>query len=186
MDTKQILSHAEQEMKKAVDHCLIEFAKIRTGRASTNLLDSVRVDYYGQMVPLSQVASVTTPDATMILVQPWEKNLVPVIDRAIKAANLGLNPNNDGTVIRLPIPPLNEERRKELAKVARKAAEDSKVGVRNARREAMEALKHAEKDEHMSEDIRKAGEADVQKVTDRYITEIDKHLAEKEKDIMSV
>lgn len=186
MDTKQILSDAEQEMKRAVDHCLIEFAKIRTGRASTNLLDSIRVDYYGQMVPLSQVASLTTPDATMILVQPWEKNLVPVIDRAIKAANLGLNPNNDGAVIRLPIPPLNEERRKELAKVARKAAEDSKVGVRNARRDGMDALKHAEKDEHMSEDTRKAGEADVQKLTDRYIAEIDKHLADKEKDILSV
>lgn len=186
MDVKQILSDAESEMKKAIDHCHIEFAKVRTGRASTSLLDSVRVDYYGQMVPLSQVATVTTPDATMLLVQPWEKNMVAPIDRAIQAANLGLNPSNDGAVIRLPIPPLNEERRKELAKVAKKVAEDSKIGVRNARRDAMEALKKAEKEEHMSEDMRKGGEADVQKLTDRYVAEVERLLAEKEKDILSV
>lgn len=186
MDVKEILQHAEQIMQKAIDHCHIEFAKIRTGRASASLLDSVRVDYYGQPVPLSQVASVSTPDATMLLVQPWEKNMVGPIDRAIQAANLGLNPSNDGTVIRLPIPSLNEERRKDLVKVARKVAEDSRIGVRNARRDAMESLKKAEKDQHMSEDMRKGGEGDVQKATDRYIGEIDRLLAEKEKDIMSV
>lgn len=186
MEVNQILKAAEDEMRKAIDHCHIEFAKIRTGRASTNLLDAIRVDYYGQMVPLSQVASVSTPDATMILVQPWEKKLVPVIDKAIQAANLGLNPASDGTIIRLPIPPLNEERRRELAKVAKKVAEDSRIGVRNARRDAMDALKKAEKDEHMSEDMRKGGEADVQKLTDRYIEEVDRILAEKEKDILAV
>ena len=186
MDIKQILDTAEQVMKKAVDHCHIELAKIRTGRASTSLLDAVRVDYYGQMVPLSQVASVSIPDATMILVQPWEKKLVPMIDRAIQAANIGINPTSDGTVLRLPIPPLNEERRRELVKMTKKVAEDSKIGVRNARRDAMESLKRAEKDEHMSEDVRKGGEADVQKLTDRYIDEIDRTLAEKEKDIMTV
>lgn len=173
-------------MKKAAEHCHIEFAKIRTGRASTSLLDSVRIDYYGQMVPLSQVATVTTPDATMIMVQPWEKNLIASIDRAIQQANLGLNPNNDGSVIRLPIPPLNEERRRELVKVARRIAEESRVGVRNARRDAMDSLKKAEKDEHMSEDARKSAEADTQKMTDRYIAEIDKALHDKEQDIMSV
>jgi ribosome recycling factor len=186
MEVNQILKAAEDEMRKAIDHCHIEFAKIRTGRASTNLLDAIRVDYYGQMVPLSQVASVSTPDATMILVQPWEKKLVPVIDKAIQAANLGLNPASDGSIIRLPIPPLNEERRRELAKVAKKVAEDSRIGVRNARRDAMDALKKAEKDEHMSEDMRKGGEADVQKLTDRYIEEVDRILAEKEKDILAV
>jgi len=186
MEVQQILDAAEQVMRKAVEHCHIEFAKIRTGRASTSLLDSIRVDYYGQMVPLSQVATVTTPDATMILVQPWEKKLVSVIDRAIQAANLGLNPTNDGTVIRLPIPPLTEERRRELAKMAKKVAEDSKIGVRNARRDAMDMLKKAEKEEHMSEDVRKGGEADVQKLTDRYIDEVDRILADKEKDILSV
>ncbi len=186
MEVKQILNEAEQEMKRAIEHCHIEFAKIRTGRASANLLDSVRLDYYGQMVPLSQVATVTTPDATMIVVQPWEKQLIGPIDRAIQAANLGLNPTNDGSVIRLPIPPLTEERRKELAKMAKKVAEDCKVGVRNARRDAMEALKKAEKDEHMSEDMRKGGEADVQKLTDRFVAEVERHLADKEKDILSV
>jgi ribosome recycling factor len=186
MEIKEILGTTEASMRKAIDHCSIEFAKLRTGRASVSLLDSIRVEYYGQQVPLSQVASVTTPDATQILVQPWEKNLIGPIEKSIQVANLGLNPTNDGTMIRLPIPPLTEERRRELAKMAKKIAEDSKVGVRNARRDAMEMLKKAEKDEHMSEDARKAGEADVQKLTDRYIAEIDKHYSDKEKDILSV
>lgn len=186
MEIKEILTEAETSMRKAIDHCSIEFAKLRTGRASVNLLDSIRVDYYGQQVPLSQVASMSTPDATQIIVQPWEKNLLGPIEKAIKAANLGLNPTNDGVLIRLPIPPLTEERRRELAKVARKIAEDSRVGVRNSRRDAIEALRKSEKDEHMSEDARKAGEIDVQKLTDRYIAEIEKHLADKEKDILSV
>jgi ribosome recycling factor len=186
MDVKTILQHAEEGMKKAIDPAHIEFAKIRTGRASTSLLDSIRVDYYGQMVPLSQISSISTPDATMIVVQPWEKNMIGPIDRAIQAANLGLNPNNDGTVLRLPIPPLTEERRKDLAKMAKKIAEESKVGVRTARRDSMEMLKKAEKDEHLSEDIRKGGEADVQKLTDKYIAEVDKALAEKEHDILTV
>lgn len=173
-------------MKKAIDHCHIELGKIRTGRASTSLLDSIRIDYYGSMVPLSQVASVTTPDATVIVVQPWEKPLINTIDRAIQAANLGLNPSNDGSVIRLPIPPLTEERRRELVKVAKKVAEESKVGIRNARRDAMDMLKKAEKDEHLSEDMRKTGEADIQKLTDRFISEVDRIVADKEKDIMSV
>ncbi len=186
MEVKEILASAEEEMKKAIDHCHIEFGRIRTGRASTSLLDSVRVDYYGQMVPLSQVATVTTPDATMILVQPWEKKLVQAIDRAIQAANLGMNPTSDGNVIRLPVPPLTEERRKEMVKMARKVGEDSKIGVRNARRDAMDLLKKAEKDQQMGEDMRKGGEADVQKLTDRYIEEVDRILADKEKDIMAV
>ncbi len=173
-------------MQRAVEHCHIELGKIRTGRASTGLVDSVRVDYYGQMVPLSQVASVSTPDATMILIQPWEKKLVPAIDRAIQAANLGMSPSSDGNVIRLPVPPLTEERRRELAKVARKVGEDSKVGVRNARRDAMDLLKKAEKEENMSEDIRKGGESDVQKLTDKYIEELDRMIADREKDIMAV
>jgi ribosome recycling factor len=186
MDVKEILAATEAEMNKAIEHCHIELAKVRTGRASTSLLDSIRVDYYGQAVPLSQIASVSTPDATMIIVQPWEKNMIQPIDRAIQQANIGLNPNNDGTVIRLPIPSLNEERRKELVKVAKRVAEESRVGVRNARREAIDSLKKAEKDEHMSEDMRKNGEADVQKLTDKFIAEVDKILHDKESDIISV
>lgn len=186
MEIKEILTSTEDDMRKAIEHCMIEFAKIRTGRASSSLLDSVRVDYYGQMVPITQVASVSTPDATVIVVAPWEKNMIGAIDKSIQAANLGMNPTNDGVVIRLPIPPLTEERRKDLAKVAKKVAEESKVGVRNARRDAMELLKHAEKEEGMSEDTRKGGEAEVQKLTDRYIAEIEKHFADKEKDITTV
>lgn len=186
MEIKEILSTAEASMRKAVEHCHVEFGKLRTGRASVSLLDTVRVDYYGQLVPLSQIASVSTPDATQILVQPWEKNMLGPIEKAIKAANLGLNPTNDGTIIRLPIPPLTEERRRELAKLAKKISEESKVGVRTARRDAMEQLKKAEKDEHLSEDARKGGEVDVQKLTDRYIAELDKHYQDKEKDILSV
>src|SRR5688500_7832406 len=131
MEIKEILHDAEEAMKKAIEHCSIEFGRLRSGRASTSLLDAVRVDYYGQMVPLTQVSSVTTPDATQILVQPWEKNMIGPIEKAINAANIGLNPTNDGTTIRLPIPPLTEERRRELAKMAKKVSEDSKVGVRN-------------------------------------------------------
>lgn len=186
MDVKEILNHAEEQMHKAVEHCHMELAKLRTGRASANLLDSVRVEYYGNMSRLADVATVSTPDATMIVVQPWEKNLVGPIDRAIQAANLGLNPTNDGIVIRVPIPSLTEERRKDLVKMAKKYAEDSRVGVRNARREAMEALKRAEKEISLSEDSRKSAEADVQKLTDRYIAEVDKVLVEKEKDILTV
>jgi len=186
MDVNTILHNAEDDMKRACDHCHIEFAKIRTGRASTSLLDSVRVEYYGQQVPISQVASISTPDATMIMVQPWEKNMVGPIDRAIQQANLGMNPNNDGVVIRLPIPALNEERRRDLVKVAKKVAEESRVGVRNVRRDAIEVLRKAEKDEHMSEDARKGGEGAIQKLTDRFIAEIDKALHDKEQDIMSV
>jgi len=186
MEIKDILNAADAAMKKAVEHCHVEFGKLRTGRASVALLDSVRADYYGQAVPLSQVATVSTPDATQIIVQPWEKNMVGPIEKAIKAANLGLNPTNDGVVIRLPIPPLTEERRREIAKMAKKISEESKVGVRTARREAMETLKKAEKDEHLSEDARKGGEADVQKLTDKYIAELEKHLHDKEKDILAV
>lgn len=186
MEISEIISSAKAGMDKAVDHARIELNKIRTGRASVSMLDSVQVDYYGAMTPLSQVATVSTPDATVIVVQPWEKNMVQPVERAIQAANLGLTPNNDGSVIRLAIPPLTEERRREIAKQAKSVAEDSKVGVRNARREAMEKLKKAEKDEHLSEDLRRGGEEDVQKITDKYIAEIEEMFAAKEKDIMTV
>ena len=186
MEVRAILSEAEAGMKKAIDHAQIELNKIRTGRASTSMLDSVVVDYYGTPTPLAQVASVATPDATVVTVQPWEKALLEPIERAINMANLGLTPNNDGTMIRLPIPPLTEERRKEIAKHAKAVAEESKIGVRNARREAMEALKKAEKEEHLSEDLRRDGEVDVQSLTDRYVKMIDELFTAKEKDIMTV
>lgn len=186
MEIKDVLKEAEDGMKRAVDHCRIELTKTRTGRASASMLDSIHVDYYGTPTPLSQVASVSTPDATMILVQPWEKTMVGPIERAIMAANIGLNPNNDGTVIRLPVPPLTEERRREIAKHAKHILEESKVGIRNARRDAMERLKKAEKEEHLSEDLRRGAEDEVQKLTDKYSAEADHLFEVKEKEIMTV
>ncbi len=186
MPSKEILKNAEDRMKKAVEVVREELIKIRTGKATTALLDSVRVEYYGSMVPLNQVANISTPDVHTISVQPWEKNMVAPIDKAILNANLGLNPINDGNVVRVPIPPLNEERRKELVKLVRKFGEDGKIAVRNVRRDAIEHLKKEEKDKHMPEDERKRSEQEAQKFTDKYIKEIDNLLALKEKEIMEV
>jgi ribosome recycling factor len=183
---KQILKNAEDRMTKAVEVVRSELVKIRTGKATTALLDGVKVEYYGTLVPLHQVANLSVPDIHMITVQPWDKSMVAPIERAILAANLGLNPSNDGTVIRVPIPPLNEERRRELVKLVKKFGEEGKVAVRNVRRDAIEHLKKAEKDEHFSEDERKHGEAEAQKMTDKHIKEIDALLAMKEKEIMEV
>jgi ribosome recycling factor len=186
MPSKEILKNAEDRMKKAVEVVREELVRIRTGKATTALLDSVRVDYYGSMVPLNQVANTSTPDVHTITVQPWEKNMVAAIDKAILNANLGLNPINDGNVVRVPIPPLNEERRKDLVKLVKKFGEDGKIAVRNVRRDAIEHLKKEEKDKHMPEDERKRSGQDAQKFTDKYIKDIDNLLAMKEKEIMEV
>jgi ribosome recycling factor len=173
-------------MSKAVEALRHELAKIRTGRASTALLDSVKVDAYGSEVPINQVANMTVPDAHTIAIQPWDKGMFSHIEKAIKAANLGLNPMSDGQVIRVPMPPLTEDRRKEISKLVKKFGEDSKVAVRNVRRDAMEHLKKAEKADHFSEDERKRAEDDVQKKTDLKIKDIDALVAMKEKEVMSV
>jgi len=186
MASKEILKNTEDRMKKAVEVVREELVKIRTGKATTALLDSVRVDYYGSMVPLHQVANISTPDVHTISVQPWEKNMVAPIDKAILNANLGLNPINDGNVVRVPIPPLNEERRRELVKLVKKFGEEGKIAVRNVRRDAIEHLKKEEKTNHMPEDERKRSEQVAQKDTDKYIKEIDDLLAVKEKEIMEV
>lgn len=183
---KDILKNAEDRMKKAVEVVREEFVKVRTGKATTALLDGIKVDYYGSIVPLNQVANISTPDVHTISVQPWEKNLLSVIDKAILNANLGLNPVNDGNILRVPIPPLNEERRRVLVKLVRKFGEDGKIAVRNVRRDAIEHLKKSEKLEHFSEDERKRGEQESQKLTDKYTKEIDSLLALKEKEIMEV
>jgi ribosome recycling factor len=183
---KSILKEAEDRMKKAVEVVRQEFAKIRTGKATTALLDGIKVEYYGTLSPLNQVANVSTPDVHTISVQPWEKSMVPVIEKAILAANLGLNPTSDGTVIRVPIPPLNEERRRELVKLVKKFAEDGRIAIRNVRRDCIEHLKKAEKQEHFSEDERKRGEQEAQKMTDKYIKDIDTLVIQKEKEIMEV
>jgi len=183
---KDIQRSMEEKMKKAVDVTKVELQKLRTGKATTALLDGVKVDYYGQHVPLNQVGNVAIPDIHTITVTPWDKSVVPTVEKAIQAANLGFNPISMGTFIRIPIPPLNEERRKELVKIAKKFGEDGKIAVRNVRRDAIEHIKKAEKEEHISEDERKKAEEDVQKITDKVIKDIDAVIAAKEKEIMEV
>jgi len=183
---EKIVHETEDKMKKAVEFTRQELTKLRSGKASVALLDDIKIDYYGQKLPIAQTASVSTPDAHLITVQPWDKSIIREIEKAILAANVGLTPANDGTIIRLPVPALTEERRKELVKVARKFAEDGRITIRNVRRESNEHLKKAEKDVHVSEDERKRGEAEVQKLTDKYIKHIDEILVAKEKEIMEV
>lgn len=183
---KDIIRQTEEKMNKAVEVVRHEFVKIRTGKATTALLDGVKVDYYGSQSPLQQVANVSVKDIHTITVQPWDKTMIQPIEKAIIAANLGLNPITDANGIRVPIPPLNEERRKELVKLVKKFAEEGKIAVRNVRRDAIEHLKKSEKLEHFSEDERKRAELDVQKMTDKYIKEVDVLVELKEKEIMEV
>jgi ribosome recycling factor len=183
---KNIVKDCGERMKKAVDHIAAEYVKIRTGKASVGLLEGVKVEYYGTPTPLNQVGNISTPDFHTITIQPWDKTVMPMIEKSILNANLGLNPLNDGTLIRIPIPPLNEERRKELVKLVKKMSEEGKVAIRNIRRDEIEKLKKTEKEEHISEDDRKNGEHEIQKLTDKYIKEIDEILAKKEKEIMEV
>jgi len=184
--TKEILSDTETRMSKALENLRGEMAKIRTGRATTGLLDTVKVDAYGSETPLNQVGNLSVTDAHTISIQVWDKSMMGAVEKAIRAANLGLNPMNDGTMIRVPMPPLTEERRKEIVKLVKKFGDESKVAVRNVRRDAMEHLKKAEKAEHFSEDERKRGEDDVQKKTDGKIKDIDALVAAKEKEVMAV
>ncbi len=176
----------EEKMKKTIETIRHELAKIRSGRATTTLLDGVKVDYYGTMTPLNQVGNVSAPEARMLTVQPWDKSMIGPIEKAIQMADLGLNPANDGTMIRIPIPALNEERRKELVKLGKKYAEDGRVAIRNVRREANEHIKRAEKDHQVSEDDSKNAQDKIQKMTDGYIKKIDDMLSQKEKEIMEV
>jgi ribosome recycling factor len=183
---KDIMKQTEDKMKKAVEVVRQEFTRIRTGKATTALLDSVRVEYYGSQVPLNQVANVSTPDVHTISIQPWEKKMIPVVEKAVLTANLGLNPIADANLVRVPIPPLNEERRKDLVKIVKKHAEDGRVSIRNIRRDAIEHLKKSEKSDHFSEDDRKRAEGDIQKMTDKYIKDVDGLVVLKEKEIMEV
>lgn len=183
--TKQILDNASSKMQKALDYFEDELANVRAGKASTNLLNGVMVDYYGAPTPVSQVASVTVPDAKTVIIQPWEKNLIRAIEKAIIDSNIGLAPSNNGEQIRLTMPPLTEERRKELVKRARGEAETARVSLRNARRDAIEAFKKAQK-EGMPEDEAKDGGERAQKMLDKYSKKLDEVLAAKEKEIMTV
>ena len=182
----EIKKKVEERMKSAIDSMKHEFSTIRTGRASLSLLDDVKVDYYGIPSPLSQVATLSLPDARTISVAPWESKMLSVIEKAIQKSDVGINPVNDGKVLRLIVPPLTEERRKELVKKARKMAEDSKVIIRNIRRDENEALKKAEKEKKITEDDLTRSEQEVQKMTDDFIHRLDEALAHKEKEIMEV
>lgn len=185
IEPKQIQQQATEQMESAVAYLDDTLAQIRAGKASTRILDSIRVDYYGQMSPLSSVATVTTPDARTIQIQPWEKKMLSTIERAIINASIGLAPNNNGEVIRLIIPPLTEERRRELAKQCKGEAENAKVSIRNARRDAIETLKKQIK-EGLPEDTEKDAESEVQKLHDKFIKQVDEVYAKKEKEIMTV
>jgi len=177
---------AKNRMDKSIEAFREEIAKVRTGKATTALLDGIKVDYYGTLSPLKQVGNVSVLDAHTLSITPWDKSLVSVIDRAILEANLGLNPQNDGTNIKIPIPPLTEERRKELVKLVKKFGEDAKVAVRNVRRDANNHLKQSEKNKEISEDELKRFEDEIQKLTDEHVKKIDEIIIHKEKEIMEV
>jgi ribosome recycling factor len=184
-DTSAIIAEAEDHMQKAINHLETELIKIRAGKANPQMLDGIVVDYYGSPMPVNQVANISVLDARTLSIQPWEKNMLQPIEKAIIAANIGINPQNDGNLIRIFLPPLTEERRKELVKRCHGEGEHSKVAVRNIRRDAIEGIKKLQKN-GLSEDAAKDAEADVQQVTDKFISIIDKHLSSKEKEIMSV
>jgi len=181
-----IITDAEGGMKKAVDSFKRELQKIRTGRANTSMLDGIKVDYYGTPTPVNQVATVQVVDARLITVKPWEKSMIQVIDKAIRASDLGINPVADAELVRLPIPPLTQERRKDLAKVVGKQTEEARVAVRAARRDAMDMIKDAEKEKQITEDDRKLGEKKIQDLTDRFIASVDEIAKAKEKEIMEL
>ncbi len=181
---ERVFTDVKHKMDVTIDHLVREFTAIRTGRASVGLLDGITVDYYGAQTPINQVANLSLPDPLTIGIQPWESNMIPVIEKAILTSDLGLTPINDGKSIHIPIPALTEERRKELSKVVRKAAEDAKIAIRNVRREGVEGLKKLEKQKEISEDESRGGQDKVQKITDEHVTKVDKITAEKEKEIM--
>lgn len=184
-DIKTVLESAKSQMEKTIAHLEVELAKVRAGKANPSMLDNVLVDYYGSKVTLSNTASVNTQDSRTIIVQPWEKAMLTPIEKAIQAANLGFNPQNDGVLIRIIVPPLTEDRRKDLVKTAKSIAEDAKVGIRNIRKEAMESVKALQK-AGTPEDEVKSAETKIQSTTDEFVVKCDKHLEQKEKEIITI
>jgi ribosome recycling factor len=186
MSVVDVKKTADQKMQKSIDTLKADLAKVRTGRAHIGILDHIQVDYYGTPTQLSQVANVTLIDARTIGVQPWEKKMVAVVEKAIRESDLGLNPSTQGDMIRVPTPPLTEERRREIVKMVKGEGEDAKVAIRNIRRDANEALKKLLKDKACSEDDERRAQDDVQKLTDKFVAEVDKLIAEKEKELLTV
>jgi ribosome recycling factor len=186
MEIKQVYTETEGRMQKTVEAMQREFAGIRTGKATPSLVEGIKVDYYGSMTPLSQVASIAIPDPKLLVIQPWEKRLIPEIAKAIQKSDLGLNPLTDANVVRLPIPPLTEERRKDLVKLVKKISEEGKIAVRNIRREANDRFKTSEKEKEISEDDSRKAQEKVQEITDGYIRTIDELVKKKEEEIMEI
>ena len=186
MSQRQIESEAEGKMKKSLDAFRQELAVMRTSRATPALLEGIVVDYYGSPMPINQVATISVPESQLLAIQPWDRSMVKEIERAILKSDLGLNPSSDGTLIRLPIPSLTEERRRELARVVWKKAEETKVAIRNIRREANDELKQLEREKSISEDENVRRQQEVQKLTDKFVSDIDKVAETKEKEIMSI
>lgn len=181
-----VLGKAKEKMEKSLSVLSQELAKVRTGRASTSLLDDVRIDYYGNPTPLNQVATLGVPEPRLITISPWDASQIPLIEKAITGSDLGLTPSNDGKIIRIPLPPLNEERRKELVKLIKKYGEEAKIAIRHVRREALDELKSMEKDKSIAEDEHKHLDSEVQKLTDQYVDKVDVALEHKEKEVMEV
>ncbi len=186
VEMQTVINNTETKMKKSVASLEADYASLRTGRASASLFDKIKVDYYGAETPLSQVASISVPEARMVVIQPWDKSVLPQIEKAILKSELGLNPNNDGKLIRINFPSLTADRRKELAKGAKSQAESARVAVRNIRRDAMDELKKMQKSSLISEDQEKEGETKIQKLTDSSIADINKIAEAKEKEIMEI
>lgn len=186
MSVAEVRKNTEQRMQKSLEALKVDLAKVRTGRAHVGILDHIQVDYYGSPTQLIQVANVTLIDARTIGVQPWEKKMLSVVEKAIRDSDLGLNPSSQGDLIRVPTPPLTEERRKEFVKLVKTEGEDAKIAVRNIRRDANEAFKKMLKDKECSEDDERRAQDDVQKLTDKFVAEVDKLIAEKEKELLTV
>ena len=186
MTVADVKKNAEQKMHKSIDTLKADLAKVRTGRAHVGILDHIMVDYYGNPTNITQVANVTLIDARTIGVQPWEKKMVGAVEKAIRDSDLGLNPSTQGDMIRVPTPPLTEERRKEMVKLVKSEAEDAKIAIRNIRRDANEVLKKLLKDKACSEDDERRAQEEVQKLTDKFVSEVDKLVAEKEKEVLTV
>lgn len=184
-EVELVLEDAKEQMQKVIEHLDNELGKIRAGKANPRMLDGIMVEYFGSLTPLSQVANVNSPDPRTIAIRPWEKNMIQPIERAIMAANLGMNPDNNGEMIRIVVPPLTEERRRDLVKQVKKVCEDSRVVIRNVRRDAIEEFKKMKKD-GLGEDVQKDAEAEAQKVHDAFMKKVDEMFAVKEKDIMTV
>ncbi|WP_067140400.1 ribosome recycling factor [Oceanivirga salmonicida] len=183
---EELMIEVEEKMKKTLDVTKEKFAHVRAGRANVSMIDGVSVDYFGQMSPLNQVASLSAPESRLIVIDPWDKSLIPAIEKEILKANLGFNPSNDGKIIRLVLPELTEERRKEYVKVVKKEAEDGKIAIRSIRKDANTKIKKMEKDSEISEDELKSNEDSIQKLTDKYVGLIDEVLSKKEKELMSI